>query len=316
MQPSSAGGPSATRRSTRSPTSPTPRSSSTPAGTRAPTSSRTRSPTRWCRRCSARRRSRRCAASPTSATPSSTSSSRTAPTSTGPARGRSSTSLRVLPRLPAGVKTQLGPDATGLGWVYQYVLVDTSGQHSLAELRSYQDWYLRHYLKAVPGVAEVAPLGGFTQTYQVNVDPNRLRAYGMPDQPGRGRGPRRKRGGRRPPRGARGLRVHGARTGLRPFGPGHRGYRPLRQRERHPDPHQGRRRRGPRSRPPPRCHRPRRRRRGGHGHRRHAPGRERPRRHRSRQGQDPGDRAGPAEGRRRSSPSTTAPISYAARSAP
>jgi Cu(I)/Ag(I) efflux system membrane protein CusA/SilA len=86
----------------------------------------------------------------------------------------------VLPSLPPGVKTGLGPDATGLGWVFQYVLVDTSGQHSLAELRSYQDWYLRYHLKAVPGVAEVAPLGGFTQTYQVNVDPNRLRAYGMP----------------------------------------------------------------------------------------------------------------------------------------
>jgi Cu(I)/Ag(I) efflux system membrane protein CusA/SilA len=86
----------------------------------------------------------------------------------------------VLPRLPQGVKTELGPDATGLGWIYQYALVDTSGKHSLAQLRSYQDWYLRYYLKSVQGVAEVAPLGGFAQTYQVNVDPNRLRAYGLP----------------------------------------------------------------------------------------------------------------------------------------
>jgi copper/silver efflux system protein len=86
----------------------------------------------------------------------------------------------VLPRLPQGVKTELGPDATGLGWIYEYALVDTSGKHSLAQLRSYQDWYLRYYLKAVKGVAEVAPLGGFAQTYQVNVDPNRLRAYGLP----------------------------------------------------------------------------------------------------------------------------------------
>jgi copper/silver efflux system protein len=86
----------------------------------------------------------------------------------------------VLPRLPEGVKTELGPDATGLGWVFQYVLVDTSGQHSLAEMRSYQDWYLRYYLKSVPGVAEVAPLGGFGQQYQVNLDPNRLQAYGIP----------------------------------------------------------------------------------------------------------------------------------------
>ncbi len=85
----------------------------------------------------------------------------------------------VLPRLPEGVKTELGPDATGLGWVFQYALVDQSGKHSLAELRSYQDWYLRYYLKAVPGVAEVAPIGGFGKQYQVNVDPNRLQAYGI-----------------------------------------------------------------------------------------------------------------------------------------
>jgi copper/silver efflux system protein len=86
----------------------------------------------------------------------------------------------VLPRLPQGVKTELGPDATGLGWVFQYALVDTSGRHSLAELRSFQDWYLRYYLQAVPGVAEVASLGGFVRQYQVNVDPNRLRAYNIP----------------------------------------------------------------------------------------------------------------------------------------
>ena len=62
----------------------------------------------------------------------------------------------VLPRLPKEVQTELGPDATGLGWVFQYVLMDDSGRHSLAELRSYQDWYLRYHLKSVPGVAEVA----------------------------------------------------------------------------------------------------------------------------------------------------------------
>ena len=86
----------------------------------------------------------------------------------------------VQSRLPEGVKTELGPDATALGWVYQYALVDTSGKHSLADLRSYQDWYLRYYLHAVPGVAEVAPVGGYTRQYQVNVDPNRLQAYGIP----------------------------------------------------------------------------------------------------------------------------------------
>ncbi len=86
----------------------------------------------------------------------------------------------VLPRLPQGVKTEMGPDATGVGWVFQYALVDTTGKRDLAELRSLQDWYLQYYLKAVPGVAEVAPLGGFVRQYQVNVDPNRLQAYNIP----------------------------------------------------------------------------------------------------------------------------------------
>ena len=86
----------------------------------------------------------------------------------------------VLARLPEGVKTELGPDATALGWIFQYALVDTSGKHSLADLRSYQDWYLGYYLRSVPGVAEVAPIGGYTRQYQVNLDPNRLRAYGIP----------------------------------------------------------------------------------------------------------------------------------------
>src|SRR5512136_1420935 len=86
----------------------------------------------------------------------------------------------VLQTLPQDAKTQLGPDATGLGWIYQYVLEDRSGNHSLADLRSLQDWYLRYHLKSVPGVAEVAPIGGFGKQYQVNVDPNRLQAYNIP----------------------------------------------------------------------------------------------------------------------------------------
>jgi Cu(I)/Ag(I) efflux system membrane protein CusA/SilA len=86
----------------------------------------------------------------------------------------------VLPRLPEGVRTELGPDATGIGWVFQYVLVDRTGTRGLDELRTYQDWYLRYYLKAVPGVAEVAALGGFVRQYQVQVDPNRLRAFNIP----------------------------------------------------------------------------------------------------------------------------------------
>ena len=85
----------------------------------------------------------------------------------------------VLPRLPAGAKTEIGPDATPLGWIFQYALVDTTGTHSLAEMRSYQDFYLKYYLQAVPGVAEVAPVGGFGKQYQVNVDPNRLQAFGI-----------------------------------------------------------------------------------------------------------------------------------------
>jgi copper/silver efflux system protein len=86
----------------------------------------------------------------------------------------------VRDKLPQDVKTEIGPDATSLGWVFQYVLTDETGEHSLGELRSYQDWYLKYYLKAVPGVAEVASIGGFTEQYQVNVDPNRLKAYGIP----------------------------------------------------------------------------------------------------------------------------------------
>ena len=86
----------------------------------------------------------------------------------------------VLPRLPQGVQTELGPDATGLGWVFQYALVDESGKHSLADLRSWQDWLVRYHLKAIPGVAEVAPIGGFNRQYQVNVNPNRLQAYNLP----------------------------------------------------------------------------------------------------------------------------------------
>jgi Cu(I)/Ag(I) efflux system membrane protein CusA/SilA len=86
----------------------------------------------------------------------------------------------VMPRLPQGVNTELGPDATGVGWVFQYALVDTSGKQSLADMRSLQDWFLRYQLKSVPGVAEVAGLGGFVRQYQVNVDPNRLQALNVP----------------------------------------------------------------------------------------------------------------------------------------
>ncbi|MBL6751758.1 MAG: efflux RND transporter permease subunit [Nevskia sp.] len=83
-------------------------------------------------------------------------------------------------RLPATAKTALGPDATGVGWIYEYALVDRSGRHDISELRALQDWFLRFELKAVPNVAEVATLGGFNQQYQIVLDPGRLRAFRLP----------------------------------------------------------------------------------------------------------------------------------------
>ncbi len=87
---------------------------------------------------------------------------------------------KILPLLPEGVKTEMGPDATGVGWVYQYALVDRTGKHDLAQLRTFQDWYLRYWLQSVPGVAEVASIGGFQKQYQVNLNPDSLLAYGIP----------------------------------------------------------------------------------------------------------------------------------------
>src|SRR6266478_824123 len=82
--------------------------------------------------------------------------------------------------LPEGVNPVIGPDATGVGWVFEYALVDKSGKHNLAELRSFQDWHLRYALESVKGVSEVAPVGGFVKQYQVDLDPNKLLAYGIP----------------------------------------------------------------------------------------------------------------------------------------
>ena len=84
---------------------------------------------------------------------------------------------QVTGRLPSGVKPQLGPDATGVGWIYEYALVDRSGAHDLSQLRSLQDWFLKYELQAVPGVAEVATVGGMVKQYQVVIDPDLLRAY-------------------------------------------------------------------------------------------------------------------------------------------
>ena len=82
-------------------------------------------------------------------------------------------------RLPEGVTPQLGPDATAVGWVFQYALVDESGQHDLAALRSFQDWSLRYWLRSVDGVAEVASVGGFVRQYQITLDPTKLLAYNL-----------------------------------------------------------------------------------------------------------------------------------------
>jgi Cu(I)/Ag(I) efflux system membrane protein CusA/SilA len=87
---------------------------------------------------------------------------------------------QVQARLPAQAKPALGPDATGVGWIYQYALVDRSGRHDLGELRAIQDWFLKFELKSVPDVAEVASVGGMVRQYQIQLDPERLRAYGIP----------------------------------------------------------------------------------------------------------------------------------------
>jgi Cu(I)/Ag(I) efflux system membrane protein CusA/SilA len=85
----------------------------------------------------------------------------------------------VSNRLPEGITPTIGPDATGVGWIYEYALVDRSGRHDLAELRSIQDWHLRYELQAVEGVSEVASVGGHVKQYQIEVDPNQLVAHGL-----------------------------------------------------------------------------------------------------------------------------------------
>jgi len=87
---------------------------------------------------------------------------------------------QVMPSLPENARPQLGPDATGVGWVYLYALVDRTGQHDISELRALQDWFLKYELQTVPGVSEVAAIGGMVKQYQVTVYPEKLRAYGIP----------------------------------------------------------------------------------------------------------------------------------------
>src|SRR5512140_3377997 len=87
---------------------------------------------------------------------------------------------KIQPQLPAGVSTELGPDATSVGWVFQYALLDRTGAHSSDELRSFQDWNLRYAVQSVPGVSEVATVGGQVRQYQITVNPNALAAYKLP----------------------------------------------------------------------------------------------------------------------------------------
>ncbi|GAB1259619.1 efflux RND transporter permease subunit [Aurantivibrio plasticivorans] len=87
---------------------------------------------------------------------------------------------QVAPTLPDSARPQLGPDATGVGWIYLYALIDKSGQHDISQLRSLQDWFLKYELQTVPGVSEIATVGGMVKQYQVKVDPEKLRAFGIP----------------------------------------------------------------------------------------------------------------------------------------
>ena len=87
---------------------------------------------------------------------------------------------QATPSLPAGVRPQLGPDATGVGWVYIYALTDPTGKHDISQLRSLQDWFLKYELQGVAGVSEVSTVGGMVKQYQVKVNPDRLRAFDIP----------------------------------------------------------------------------------------------------------------------------------------
>src|SRR5436309_3391153 len=87
---------------------------------------------------------------------------------------------KIAGKLPEGVTPTLGPDATGVGWAFEYALVDRSGRHNLWQLRSFNDWYVRYWVSSVPGVAEVAPVGGYVKQYQVILDPNKLLAFNLP----------------------------------------------------------------------------------------------------------------------------------------
>ncbi len=125
---------------------------------------------------------------------------------------------QITGKLPTGVNPMIGPDATGAGWVYEYALVDKSHTHSLADLRSLQDWNVRYALETVPGVSEVATIGGFVKQYQVKLDPNRLLALKVPLRNGDRQNPRQQRRSRWARARDVGSGLHDPRPRLCPFG--------------------------------------------------------------------------------------------------
>ena len=197
---------------------------------------------------------------------------------------------KITGQLPAGVKTELGPDATSVGWVFQYALVDRSGKHSSDELRSYQDWFLRYAIQSVPGVSEVATVGGQVRQYQITVNPTKLAAYKLPLEAVITAVRRGNNDVGGTARRAFRPRVHGARPRLREVDRRPGEARPQ-GRGRHAHPGEGRRHGGARSGDPARRRRLQRGGRRGRRHRGDAPGRERAQRHRPREGQAGGSRS-------------------------
>ena len=207
-------------------------------------------------------------------------------------------------KLPAGVTPSLGPDATGVGWAFMYAL--TSDRHDLGELRSIQDWFLKYELASVPGVSEVASIGGFVQQYQITVDPNRparLRHSHLED-PRRRRGQQHRR--RRPLARVRREGVHDPRARHHRVRRGHRKDLPRRRRERGAHSAEERGASEDRSRNAPGDRRVERRRRDRRRHRRRAPRRRHAQGDRRRQGQARGGQGRSARGRPRSRWPTTA----------
>ena len=138
---------------------------------------RIKSPSHYQHKCWVYPKQKSCAGFPCSAPPLFTLFLMMARICTGRAAAFWNPCHKSTGELPEGARPELGPDATGVGWVFQYAVFDRTGQHDLAELRSLQDWFIRYELATIDGVAEVASVGGFVKEYQVLVDPNKLRAF-------------------------------------------------------------------------------------------------------------------------------------------